>query len=114
MATKHIANREPIYIAINSTPDMCVVDGDVVPFDIYQTLDNEQAAFSTNVFARKQPVLLAGSIIKGVIGNAGKGLESGVAAGEGHIKVLRGSSKVLIQGREVARHLDPIEMNGET
>ncbi|MDI1451768.1 PAAR-like domain-containing protein [Polyangium sp. 6x1] len=113
MASKHVANREGIYLAINSSPDMCMVGEAVVPFEIYQTLDSEKTAFSTKVFVRRQPVLLAGSIIKGVIGNAGKGVLSGVAVEFGHIKVRDGAPKVFAEKRKLARHMDPVEMNGK-
>jgi len=112
MATKHVANHEAIYVAINSSPDMCIVGGQVVPFEIHQTLNNEKATFATKVFARGQPVLMKGSIIKGVIGNAGQGIVSGVSMSAGNIKVLEGASSVIAEGRSLARHLDPIEMNG--
>lgn len=113
MATKHIANHERIYLAINSSPDVCKIHDDIVAFDIYQTLDNEKMAFSTNVFARKQPILLEGSVVRGVVGNAGEGVKSGVAISNGHIKVLEGCGNVFVQKRRVARHQDPIEMNGD-
>jgi len=113
MATKHVANREGIYLALNASPDMCTVDDKVVAFDISQTIDQDKAAYSTKVFARGQPVLMAGSIINGVIGNAGEGVVSGVSIANGHVKVLDGSPKVFVEKRPLARHLDPIEMNGD-
>lgn len=112
MATKHVANREAIYVAINSSPDMCMVGDKIVPFEIHQTLNNENAAYATKVFARRQPVLMKGSIIKGVIGNAGQGIVSGVSMSAGNVKVLEGASSVIAEGRGLARHLDPVEMNG--
>lgn len=113
MASKHVANREKIYLAINTTPDMCVVEGNIVPFDIYQTIDQDKTAYSTKVFARGQPVLMVDSIIKGVIGNAGEGFVSGVSIANGHVKIMDGSPKVFAEKRKLARHLDPVEMNGD-
>jgi hypothetical protein len=113
MATKHIADHEALHIAINSTPDMCLVEGEVVPFEIMRTLDNEESAYATKVFARGEKVLLADSIIKGVVGNLGKGVKSTVAMLKGDVKIMDGSPMVYGQGRKVARHLDPVKMNGK-
>lgn len=117
MADKHVANRETEYVAINSAPDMCLVSEDggekVVAFDIYQRLTSDKAEYSTKVFARKQPVLMINSIVGGVIGNAGRGVKSGVSLGKGHVRIEDGAPGVFAEKRRLARHLDPVEMNGK-
>jgi len=50
---------------------------------------------------------------QGVIGNAGRGVKSGVTMGNRHVKVLGGAPNVFAEKRRLARHLDAVEMNGE-
>lgn len=53
------------------------------------------------------------SIIQGVEGNAGVGVQSGVSLSNGHCKVLTGATTVFTEGRQTARHLDEVLMNGK-
>lgn len=112
MAEKHIADAESQFVVINVTPDFCKVGDDVIPFDICQVLEPEKAAYAKTVFARGKPVLMIDSVIKGVKGNAGKGVLSGVSLGRGDTQVTQGANTVHTEGRRTARHLDEVLMNG--
>ncbi len=81
MATEHIADAEPTFKVLNIDPDMCFVNGAVVPFEIYRELPPELSDYSPNVNARGCKVLHVDSIVQGVIGNAGSGVISGVSQG---------------------------------
>lgn len=39
---EHIANEEPIYKAVCSGPDVCIVGNTPVPFDSYQLLSSKK------------------------------------------------------------------------
>lgn len=112
-ATKHIADAEAEFLVLNVTPDFCRVVGQIVPFDIMHTLKPEKADYAVSVFARGEKVLMVKSIVQGVVGNAGQGVKSNVSMGSGHVKVVEGSSTVLVESRAVARHGDLVEMNGK-
>lgn len=111
MADKHIANREAQWCVLNIEPDVCIVDGEPVLFDICRTLDHELMLYAKTVFARGEPVVLVDSVVQGVVGNAGKGIQSQVSLGNGHVWVREGSPTVYAEGRQVARHLDRVYMN---
>lgn len=111
MAEKHIADAESIWKVCNISPDMCIVNGQVVPFEIYRELTPEKSNYARKVFARGAKVLHVDSIIKGVIGNAGKGVSSGVSQGGGDTKILQGASSVRVEGYHGARHQDLCDMN---
>jgi hypothetical protein len=87
---KHIADAEALWKVCNINPDMCVVNGQVVPFDIYQELTPERSNYSPDVHARSAKVLHVDSINKGVIGNAGSGVSSGVSLGSGDTSITEG------------------------
>ena len=109
---KHIADAESKWRVVNINPDMCIVSGQVVPFDIYQELTPEKSNYSPNVRARSgRKVLHVNSINKGVIGNAGSGVSSGVSLGAGNTIITEGSKTVRVNGELCARHLDQCEMN---
>jgi hypothetical protein len=114
MSGRHIADAEGIFRVCNITPDMCIVNGQVVPFDIYQELPPEKANYAKKVRARGEKVLHVNSIIKGVIGNAGKGVSSGVSQGSGDTWITEGAKSVRVEGQLCARHLDLCEMNCRT
>jgi hypothetical protein len=107
----HIADAEDEFFVMAVTPDMCRVGKKIVAFEPMQTLSPEYAAFSTTVFARDEKVLLLKSIIKGVKGNAGKGIKSGVSLKSGHVEVKEGSQTVIIEDRLTARDGDEVDMN---
>jgi Domain of unknown function (DUF4150) len=107
----HIADAETKHIVINSNPDFCKVGKVVIPFDIARQLSNEKTGYAKTVFARDEPVLMESSIVKGVVGNAGKGVGSTVAEGSGHVRVIEGSATVFVEDRMLARHGDLCEMN---
>jgi hypothetical protein len=112
MGEKHIADAEAIWRVINTEPDMCIVSGQVVPFDIYQVLTPEKSNYSPNVRARGgNKVLHVNSVIKGVIGNAGSGVHSGVSLGSGNTIITQGAQSVRVNGELCARHLDQCWMN---
>lgn len=110
---KHIADAEKTFYVKAVTPDFCKVGGKVVPFMPMRELKYQKDDFAKSVFARGEPVLMIKSIISGVKANAGRGVISGVAKKEGHVKVQQGSSTVFVEGRAVARHEDICEMNGQ-
>lgn len=111
MATKHIADRESSWVALNVTPDFCQVGDDVIPFDISRTLEHDKVLYARTVFARGEPVILNDSVASGVKGNAGRGISSQVSRAAGHVWMREGSSTVHAEGRKVVRHLDPCLMN---
>lgn len=108
----HVADAEAQFMAINVTPDFCRVGSVVVPFDIVSILPPEKSSYASTVFARSEKVLVVGSIVSGVKGNAGKGVASGVSQKAGNVKIISGSSTVFVESRSVARHGDLCEMNG--
>jgi len=112
MADKHIADAESSFVIVNVNPDFCRVGKSIIPFDICQVLQPEKAAYATTVFARGQKVMMKGSVVKAVEGNAGKGVRSGVSLGSGDSQIQQGSSTVFTEGRLTARHLDEVLMNG--
>lgn len=111
MAIKHIANREIISIAVNVNPDFCRVGNKIIPFDIARKLDRDKLLYAQSVFARGQPVVLHDSIASGVIGNAGRGRDSQVSRGEGHVWMIDNDCTVYAEGRRVIRHKDECWMN---
>ena len=113
MATKHVANREVQWVPLNVCPDFCCVDGEVLPFDIARTLNQDKAFYATTVFARGEPVLMMGSVIQGVVGNAGRGVLSQVSRGSGQVWLREGSPSVYAEKRSLSRHLDECLMNCE-
>lgn len=109
----HIADAEKLFIIVNVPPDFCQVGNKVVPFDIVREMTAEKDDYAKTVFARSEPVLMVKSITKGIKGNAGRGIISGVAKGEGHVKIMEGSPTVFAESRAVARHKDLCWMNGQ-
>ena len=111
MAEKHIADSESAFKVLNIDPDMCFVNGAVVPFEIYRELPPEKSNYSHNVYARGEKVLHVDSVIQGVIGNAGSGVISGVSQGAGNNIIRTGAPTVLVNGKLCARHDDLVGMN---
>lgn len=111
MADKHIADAESTWKVCNINPDLCIVNGQVVPFEIYQVLTPEKSNYAHTVHARGRMVLHVDSVIKGVIGNAGAGVISGVSQGSGDTVILEGAKSVRVEGKLGARHMDLVEMN---
>jgi hypothetical protein len=107
----HIADAENSFFVLAVTPDICKVGKAIVAFKPFQTLPPEKAAYTTTVYARDEKVLLLDSLIKGVKGNAGKGIKSGVSLRKGHTQVIEGSQTVIIEDRLTARNGDEVEMN---
>lgn len=109
---KHIADAEAApFQVVNVAPDFCVVDGCVVPFEIMQHLSSENSNYTETVAARKEKILTVGSVIQGVIGNAGAGVLSGVATGGGKCVVVEGDATVLAEGKPTARDGHAVLMN---
>ena len=111
MAERHVADAEAGFKVVNITPDFCKVGGKVVPFEIYQKLPPEQRNYAKKTKARGEKVLHLDSIVKGVIGNMGSGIVSGVSQGSGDSIVIEGSKTVRVEGRLAARHKDLCNMN---
>jgi hypothetical protein len=114
MAERHIADAEATFLVVNITPDFCIVNGTVVPFDIHKELPPEKANYARKVKARGEKVLHVDSIVQGVIGNAGSGVSSGVSQGGGDTRIIEGAQTVHVEGQLVARHLDLCKMNVKT
>jgi len=112
MADKHIADAESTFRVCNINPDMCFVNGTVVPFEIYRELPPEKSDYSHDVYARGEKVLHVDSIIQGVIGDAGSGVISGVSQGAGNNQIRTGAQSVFVNGKLCARHNDLVGMNG--
>lgn len=109
---KHVADAEAPFMAISVTPDFCLVGSQVIPFDIVSFLPPEKSAYAASVSARSEKVLMVDSIVAGVFGNAGLGVQSKVSMGLGNVKITSGSATVFVESRAVARHGDTCEMNG--
>ncbi|TDR39314.1 uncharacterized protein DUF4150 [Tahibacter aquaticus] len=108
----HIADAETPFMVISVTPDFCRVGSKIVPFDIVALLPPEQANYARTVSAHSEKVLMIDSIIAGVVGNAGAGVQSEVSLAAGNVKITSGSDTVFVEGRKAARHGDTCEMNG--
>ena len=111
MLLRHIADGEASFKVVNVSPDHCEVDGEVVPFDIVRELNNEKVDYAPNVYARGERILHEGSIIKGVVGNAGKGVISGVSQDGGDTIITEGTDHFLVGGQRIARHNHQCLMN---
>lgn len=110
MGSYHIGDGECRFKVVCSSPDVCEVGGDKVPFDSYQTLDSERQ-YSSTVWARGCRALNVGSVIAGTQSNAGKGVISGTSQGTGDCVILTGSPTVTIEGRPVAYHGSVVGVN---
>jgi hypothetical protein len=112
MAERHIADAESEFKVVNINPDMCFVNGAVVPFEIYRELPPEKSNYAHTVHARGCMVLHVDSVVQGVIGDAGSGVISGVSQGAGNNIIREGAKTVHVEGSLVARHDDLVGMNG--
>ena len=114
MTKPHIADGEAApFMVVNIAPDFCIVDGAVVPFDIFQYLSSEKSTYAKKVFARGQKTLTMESVILGVVGNAGAGVISGRSLANGHVMIVEGDPSVMIEGKPAARDGHVVLMNGE-
>ncbi|MBK8254732.1 MAG: DUF4150 domain-containing protein [Polyangiaceae bacterium] len=110
MATKHITDKEVKFVAVNTSPDVCIVGGVPVPFDISRTLDHA-VVHSNNVRARGHWVLRIGDVVAGVDGDAGSGIISGTSQGAGDVIFKTGANSVRANKIIVCRHQCRVEMN---
>jgi hypothetical protein len=108
---KHIADAESEFKVVNITPDFCRVDGCVVPFDIKQDLSEERTEYAKDFFARGKRVLRLGSVVRGVEGNAGEGVISGVSQDDGDCVTAEGSDRLFVNGLPVCHHGHRVHMN---
>lgn len=108
---KHIADAEAEFVVTNVNPDFCKVDCKVVPYEISQKLSSEKVDYSPDFFAHSAKVLKEGSIIKGVVGNQGEGVLSGVAEGAGDSIMVEGTEHLFVNRKRVCRHGDKALMN---
>lgn len=111
---RQFADAEDEFVVANVNPDFCRVDGCVVPFEIKQTLSSEKDAYSKDVFSRGKKVLKLGSVIRGVVGNAGEGVQSGVAEGSGDSVTIEGSKVLFVNGKAACHDFHQVEMNVKT
>jgi hypothetical protein len=109
----HIADADEKFFIMSVTPDMCKVGRKVVAFDSSQELPSELMNYSKKTIARDHKIVLIGSAVKGLKGNAGKGLKSGVAVALGNSKILEGSPTVFIEDKAAVRDGDEVDMNGK-
>ena len=109
----HIADADEKFFIMSVTPDMCKVGRKVVAFDPLQDLPSKLMNYSEKTIVRDHPIVLLTGIVKGLKGNAGKGLKSGVAVGLGNSKILEGSPTVFIEDKAAVRHGDEVDMNGK-
>jgi HNH/ENDO VII superfamily nuclease with conserved GHE residues len=107
---RDIANKEASLKAACTTPDVCRVGKDVIPFDSFRDLSHEKV-YSPNVKARGVPVLTVNSVISGTSGNAGKGISSSVAKGSGDVLIKSGSGNVKSNNLAQAYHLSEVKIN---
>jgi len=111
MSEPHIADAESAHLVMNINPDFCRVGKSVVAFDISRELSNEKSDYAKTVTARSNAVALVDSVVRGVVGDTGQGVQSNVSQTSGHVVLTQGSSTVQIEGRKVARDGDRCEMN---
>src|SRR5262249_22628478 len=111
---KHIADAETKFVVVNVNPDFCKVHGKVTPFDIHQKLNSEKAQYAPDFFARGEKVLHVGSVIKGVVGNAGKGVLSGGSQGSCDCVTKEGARNLFVHGKAVCHHGHEVVMNVKT
>ena len=111
---KHIADKESGYIVYNVEPDFCKVHGAVKSFDIVQSLSEERTDYSPDTFSRGEQVLHVNSVIKGVEGNAGKGVKSQVSQGIGDSVMIQGSERLFVNGQPACHHGHEADMNAKT
>ena len=111
MSARHIADAEAKFKAVNISPDFCKVHGKTVPFDIFRDLSPEKATYAKQVRARGVKVLTVDSIVRGVVGDMGKGVFSGVSQGKGDVVVIEGVDNLRAHGRLVTRHRSLCIMN---
>lgn len=107
----HVADAEADFKVVNITPDFCNVEGKIVPFDIFQTLVPEHSCYAQTVNSRGVKVLTVDSVIKGVIGNAGSGVLSGVSQDAAYVKMITGAKTVFVEKKPLCRHGDLCLMN---
>ncbi len=112
MTSKHIADAEGgMFLVLNVEPDLCVVNGTVVPFDIFQWQSAEHSKYAKATVARGENVLMRDSTVGGVNGNAGKGIFSGTSRDSGVSVVAKGCSSVIVEGVAVAHDGSVVRMN---
>lgn len=110
MAVRELANKDSLPVAINVNPDICRVDGVLVPFDIARDLSHA-IKHSPDVTGQGVPLLFVTSVIQGVDGNQGQGLASGVAQSCGYVFVTGGAQQIFCNGLAVAWNMSECEMN---
>lgn len=112
MKGQHVKDKEGEFYAMNIAPDFCIVNGDIIAYDIARDLTHE-LDYEHSMLTRSAPVLKRYSTIQGVDGNGGKGIHSGVSLEAGNNLAIQGSSTVLVKGQPVCRHWDFVLMNGK-
>lgn len=109
---KNVADAESQFLVVSVTPDFCQVAGQVLPYDIVAYLPPEKAVYAHSVLAHSEYVLTVDSVVAGVVGNLGMGVQSQVSLAGGNSQIVSGAGTVFVEGRKLARHDDLVEMNG--
>jgi hypothetical protein len=109
---QHIQDRESDFYIVNIVPDLCKVNGKVIAYEISRDLSHE-LEYEQSMHARGEPVVRRGSTIRGVEGNQGAGIHSGVSLEGGDNLATHGSSTVHVKGQPICRHYDFVLMNGK-
>jgi hypothetical protein len=107
----HGAGAEAVFVAVNITPDFCKVHKRVVPYDIWRDLSHEKQDYASTVHGRGKKLLKIGSVVQGVVGDAGKGIISGVSLHDGNVFAIEGSATIHVEGKPLCRHGDVVLMN---
>ncbi len=110
MAEREIARKINIAWAINTKKDFCKVGNATIPFDIVCDL-SKATTHSRTVFANSKEALTVTHRIPGMVGNAGKGVDSGVSQLAGYVLLSNGSPTVIINDQASVRHGDDCKMN---
>ncbi len=95
-AEEHIADAESRFMVVNVAPDFASSATRSFPSTSCRSFRPRKAAyFRTPCSRAAEKVLMVDSIVKGVAGNAGSGVRSGVSLGAGNVKIISGSADGL-------------------
>lgn len=114
MGTNQGANKSGQFIAVSESPDVCKTPPNdaPIPYTIVAKLDG-CLSVSPDVFYNGEPVVLVDeSRVPNVEGDA-SGSSGGLSSGcnQGEVQFIGGDASVLVNGKQVVRHGDPVSMN---
>jgi hypothetical protein len=104
--SRHIANKLAEFKAVCISPDFCIVNKAVVPFEVERDLSHELTSYAHKVHAWGVPVLTIDSVVAGVVGNMGRGVGSTVSLAAGAVEMIAGSETVFAENQMVLRDQD--------